>query len=478
MRGVWRLGLCLSLGVGCSSASTTTTESYFPRHVAVEIVNGTQHLLHVTGFADGSHRIYRVNDADLTLQRIFLSNRSTPPAASADGLAVVRTEDFAGAWNVALTQDQTTAVVTGRLAHSLVRLVKDAGIWVLGSSAVEGAPVPVEIPQGGAPVDRLGGALIPGLRRPRSLALSPDEEAVYVGGFGDSAVARFAFEDNQLLHQASIQPVPKPQSIVALSPMSTSSTATTGDSIHDVLYVLTNDPDDGVVSGRGIIVLRWVDDGALVEQVVENDEIVETCVNSPDPECLQDRLTTPGLHAAWELSSTTTSSGTQYLVTTSTTRATVTAFTRNSTDLLTIAGTHRFVAPWETAMTTAADGTVSTLTATSASTAGFRQALVHNDIVYVASSAGGFIAYFPLSCVTDYASLADTAVCETFLCLDTVGGCMLDPSTVAAPTDIGAHPWGLAVAGSVLYATLDLEGKIAVIDLAADGTPTLRFIGG
>jgi hypothetical protein len=254
--------------------------------------------------------------------------------------------------------------------------------------------------------------------------------------------------------------------------------STRGATTSDTLYVLgssTTACDEGddtelvAVRGRGV-------QPALLQQVISGLEAYD-CADAEDfTDCLRDDVTLPGLIGGSDLEWTQTASGADVLLVSSRCQGTVTAFERRRDDLLDFKGSYRVIAPWETATETAADGTITTLTATSASQAGLRGLEVYDGVVYAAANDGGFIAYFPLECVTAPATVVDPAACAGILCLDEATGCATAPTGEARA--VAAHPWGLRAADAILYATLDLEGQVAVLDLAADGsgTPTLRFI--
>ena len=467
------LGLVWVCGAAASACAPTPdyeSESFFPRNAAVEVDPSGAHFLHVTGFADGTLRIYRAEDTDLTLQKVFWSGVGDDPRGQDTSAALVRSPLFEGAWDVVLTADGGKAVVTGRTAHRVARLVKDAGDWQVRGEIEDGAKVPVEIPVDGAAAELLAGGRIRGLNRPLGLALSPDEASVYVAGHGDDAVAQLAVQGPSLRYLAAVGPVLAPRDLVALSTAGTSSSA--GD---DLLFVLGGeatacDADDTelvAIRRRG---LRQV----LLQQVISDLEAY-TCDDAEDyADCLRDDVSVPGLIGGADLDWVRTASGADILLVSSRCQGTVTAFERRPDDLLQVAGTYRVIAPWEEATSTAEDGTITTLTATSASQAGLRGLEVYDGVVYVAANDGGFIAYFPLECLTAPASLADPAVCGGILCLDEATGCAEAPTGVAR--SVSAHPGGLVAADAVRYVTLDLEGQIAVLDLAPDGTPTLRYV--
>lgn len=450
---------------GCRNEPDYATESFFPRSLDVEVDVSGVHFVHVAGFADGTLRIYRVNDADLELQRVFWAGFGSDPTIGHTGAALIDSPLFAGAWDVVLTADGTSAVVSGRLSHRVVRLHKDAGTWVIRSSLVDGQTTPLEIPVEGGGTEILANLNIQGLDRPRGLALSPNERSVYVSGYGDNAVALLGLEDERLTYEGALQDLPAPRQIVALDPSATATTtATTSTSASgDVLYVLGGNADTCDADDTQIITLARSELGPRLLQGISSSLDAFTCETDEDPlDCLQDDLALPGLVGGFGLAHTVTSSGTEYMLVSSKCQGTVTALVRRADDLLDYAGVYRIVAPWEPA----------TVTATVASAAGLRNIEVHDGIVYAAAAEGGFIAHFPLECVTAFDSLADPTVCAGVVCVDEASGCAQAPTDVNA---VSAHPWGLRAKGAVLYATYDVEGQVAVFDLAEDGTPTLRF---
>ena len=424
------------------------------------------HFVHVAGFADGTLRIYRVNDADLALQRVFWAGFGSDPTEGQTGAALVDSPLFAGAWDVVLTPDGMSAVVSGRLSHRVVRLDKDAGTWVIRDSLEDGQETPLEIPVEGGGTEILANLNVRGLDRPRGVALSPSGRAVYVSGYGDDAVARLGLNDDRLTYQGAFTDLPAPRQIIALPSASTATTTATAtaSAAPDVLYVLggsadTCDADDTQIIGLGLGEL-----GPRVLQGISSSPEAFTCETAEDPQdCLLDDLALPGLIGGFGVAHTVTSSGAEYVLVASRCQGTVTAFERRSDDLLDYAGVYRIVAPWEAA----------TVTATVASAAGLRNIEVHEGVVYAAAADGGFIAHFPLECVTAFTSLADPAVCAGVVCVDEAGGCAAAPSDAGA---VSAHPWGLRAKDDVLYVTYDIEGQIAVFDIGDDGTPALRFV--
>ncbi len=465
--------------VGCRNDPVYPAESFFPRHLAVEADGSGVHFLQVTGFADGTLRIYRVNDADLTLEKVFWSGFGADPVGTS-GAALINSELFSGAWDVAITADGQNSVVSGRLSHRVVRLTKEAGSWQIGATLRDGEAIPVDIPDQGMGTDVLGSDQVLALSQPRGLALAPDEGAVYVTGYAVHAIARLGLRGAGLVFDDSVSPIPSPHQLIVLPKAATSTltgTGTVSSSIDDFLYVLGGDPTNCSGGNAHLLGLRWQDEDTQLLQQVTSADAIALCTDATDPQdCLRDDLEVPGLIGGFGLDWTQTASGAEYLFVSSACQGTVTAFERRSDDLLDYAGDYRVIAPWETASTTAEDGTVTTLTSTSASLAGLRDIEIYNGYVYTAASEGGFLAYFPIECVTSPSTLADLSVCAGVLCLDDVSACAVAPDGTG--TTVAAHPWGLKAAEGILYVTLDLEGGIAVIDLAADGTPTVRFIVG
>ena len=474
---------------GCRPTIVYEDESFFPRNLDVEVDPSGVHFLHVAGFADGSYRIYRVGDAALSLERVFWAGFGTDPTTNASTAALIDAPSVAGAWDVALVSDGSRAMTTGRLAHRAVRFVKDAGTWTLSSELQDGAPVDVDLPAQGGLTELLD-VRVRGLDQPRGLALTADDRRAYVAGYGDGAVARLGIDRAELGYQGAITNIDAPRQLLALEKATTTTTATssatmtssvtvTSSQAVDFVYVLGGSTSDcSSYDDTQLLALRWegvaedttTPPALLLQEIVASDaEYV--CADIADEtakqECLRDGLEVPGLRGGFGLTQTVTSSGSEYLLVSSECFGTVTAFERRDDDLLEYAGSMRVVAPWEDA---------ALVTTSSASAAGLRNLEVLDGVVYATATDGGFVAYFPIECVTDPTSLADTSVCQAVLCLDDLGGCAAEPTS--DPTTVSAHPWGLRAVGALLYVTYDFEGQIAVLDIAADGlgTPTLRYV--
>ncbi len=152
--------------------------------------------------------------------------------------------------------------------------------------------------------------------------------------------------------------------------------------------------------------------------------------------------------------------------------ATVVGLTLTEQDSLTPLGRRRIVAPWQdpTALPAFNASVVSTSTLAPLRAG---QVATLGQTIFVAVRSGGFVAHFPLPCLSQP---LETEGCLDVTCLDETGGCAGPSDASLAPT----YPHAVTTAGNRAYVGVDVRGvdgtissRIAILEVDEAGAVTL-----